>query len=217
MKAYRVITAVGAAVLLLAGQAMAGGGYVINWDNDASTWGNNTGYIYTTAAGSTLLPAGNEVQLVGVVSGSTTIPIWTSQIGNDPGDIISEGDPTAGAFNITSSSVLSNVLEPAKGLVMGVLVYGQGGGEILITATGGEAETVPSPDWSQIPTAPQAFELDASQASVLVISGTGGFVPEGSYDNEEGFFVGPSIPEPSTITLVGLGVLGAIGLVRRRR
>ena len=217
MKAYRVITAVAAAGLLLTGRVMAGGAYSIQWDNDASSNGNNTGYIYTSASvttSNTLLPNGDLIELVAVQGGSNYV-LATSAIGQAPGAISGLGDPAAGDFNI-ASTIFSNVLQGAIGSPLGVLVYGNPGGtgaHILITST---TLTVPSPDWASPPTSEVLLEPDATDPTYTV-SGNGGITTSlnGGVDGNPGYFV--TVPEPSTVTLVGFGLLGAVGMMRRRR
>jgi hypothetical protein len=216
MKAYRVMAVVAAGAMLLTGKAMAGGADTITWDNDASDQGNNTGYIYTSAAATTLLPAGDLIQLVAVQGGSNYV-LAASTIGQTAATVISLGDPVNGSFNITTD-VASNILAGAIGSPVGVAVYAgltTSAPHITIVPNGSYALSSPTPNWASPPNTAYA-ELDASTAPVPTVTGQGGFTASPGFDGDTGFYVTP-VPEPSSIALVVMGLLGAIGMIRRRR
>jgi len=221
MKAYRVITAVAAAGLLLTGRVMAGGAYAIDWDDDASQNGNNTGYIYTSAAvttTNTLLPNGDLIQLVAIQGGSNYV-LAASAIGSNALAVSEAGDPTVGGDFELVTDVASNILQGAIGAPLGILVYANAGGtgnHILITSS---VQTVPSPNWPTPPSSAVVMEPDATDPTYTV-SGNGGITTSlnGGVDGNPGYWILPNvIPEPSSITLVGFGLLGAVGMMRRRR
>jgi hypothetical protein len=210
MKASRIITVVAAATLLLEGRVMAGGACPIIWDNDASSYGNSFGWVYTDITGGTLVPAGNTIDLV-AISGNTYTILAASAFGQDAVIIRNLGDPSDGAFNI-ASVVASNILQGVIGQTLGVLVY-NGTAEALITPTGDYAVTSPDPNWASPPVSAVNVELDADPAaSVTLISGqAAGFSDNG------GFYVQEVVPEPSTFALAGLGALTLLGGRRMRR
>jgi len=206
---------VAAAAMLLTGKVMAGGADTITWDNDASDQGNNTGYIYTSAAATTLLPAGDLVQLVAVQGGSNYV-LAASTIGQVAATVSSLGDPANGSFNITTD-VASNILAGAIGSPMGVAVYGgptTSANSITIVPNGSYAFSVPTPNWPSPPNTVYV-ELDASTAPVPTVTGSGGLTTSPGFDGDTGFYV--TVPEPSSIVLVLMGLLGGIGMIRRRR
>jgi len=216
MKAYRVMAVVAAGALLLTGKVMAGGAYAVIWDNDASQQGNSPGWIYTSAAATTLLPAGDLIQLVAVQGGSNYV-LAASTIGQSLGNITLAGDPTNGAFTIVTD-VASNILQGAVGSPMGVVVYGgtqTSANHILVVPNGGYAVTVPSPDWATPPSSSAVVELDATTGPVPTVTGSGGITTSNGFDGNPGFYV--TVPEPSSVALVVMGLLGGIGMIRRRR
>jgi hypothetical protein len=216
MKAYRVMTVIAAVAMLLTGKAMAGGAYGIIWDNDASQQGNFPGWIYTSTAATTLLPAGDLIQLVAVQGGSNYV-LSASTIGQNAATLVTAGDPANGAFSLTSA-IASNVLQGAVGSPLGVVVYGgltTSANSILIVPNGGYAATVPSPDWATPPSSSVVLELDATTAPVPTVTGQGGITSAEGFDGNVGFYVA-SVPEPSSIALVVMGLLGGFGMMRRR-
>jgi len=218
MKAYRVMTVIAAVAMLLTGKAMAGGAYGIIWDNDASQEGNDPGWVYTSTAATTLLPAGDLIQLVAVQGGSNYV-LAANTMGQNAATLVTAGDPANGAFSLTSA-IASNVLQGAIGSPLGVVVYGgltASGNSILIVANGGYAATVPSPDWATPPSSSVVLELDATTGPVPTVTGQGGITSAEGFDGNVGFYVTPTpVPEPSSIALIVMGLLGGFGMMRRR-
>jgi hypothetical protein len=211
---------IAAVALLTSGKVMAGGAYGFNWDNDGVTVSGTPNGFYSDAAGTVPLPVGDLVQLI-AVSGGSNFVLAATTIGQNPDALASSGSPQAGFFDLSSgTSVYSNQLQQVIGDPVGVAVWNaQQTAEVTIWST---SVTSPSPDWSAPPSSAIVVEPDAQAPgdgnwptawNVSLNSG----LAAGVTANGMGYYLTASVPEPSSIALVVMGLLGGFGLIRRRR
>jgi len=218
-KTYRVSAVIAAATLLLTGKVMAGGGYPINWDNDGSQFSGLQNAFYSNQGGTTFLPAGDLVQLI-AIAGGTNYVLATTTLGQNPAALTSAGVGTNGFFDV-SNIVASNLLASVVGDPLGVAFYAG-------TTTAAAKLTVyspdvlsPSPNWATPPLAAIVVEPDngapgnGDYADAWVTVLGNGATSGGVTGNSAGYYV-VAVPEPSTYVLVGTGLLGLLGLRRRR-
>ncbi|MCG3148017.1 MAG: hypothetical protein PCFJNLEI_01459 [Verrucomicrobiae bacterium] len=200
--------------LLTSTYSFAGGDIFINWANDGSVGSGEIAPFYADALGLTPLTAGTGAQGDGAViqlialQGGTNFVLATGTIGDTSVD-------TAGFFGIGSPAVASNILAGAVGSPLGVKFYNS---SIIQNATAygivsNATILVPSPNFPGAPPTATDFGVEFSLASFLGARTTGGSELFGP-----GFYTDTLIviPEPSTMVLVGMGVVGA-WFVRRRK
>jgi len=193
---YIISTCVAVALLTMGLVASSFGdlGYTIGWDNDS---GAELGAFYVDQAGLTPVPMGDTVKLA-VPLGGTNFVLATGAMGDGVG--------ADGLFEI-STVVASNLLFWAQGQTLEIMFY-------LTTDGSGPYglvwDSINCPAPPTTPPAPLLVNADLSFSRAANTQLTSG----GAEVYGQGFYI---IPEPSTIMLVGLGLLGAVGLMRRRR
>jgi len=223
MKANRVITVVAAGALLLAGKAMAGGAIGIQWDNDGSQ--NNGPFVFESAndaSGQSGLAIGDLVQLVAKTGPSSFSVLASTTIGTDASELGNFGLAGMPGYFDVDTAVASNVMASVVNDPLGVVYYD------------GTSSTAPygfvynptilalSPSYVAPPFT-TIDEPDSTDPNWVVLSGNGatsaGEISEGLGDanNDQGAFYVVAVPEPSSIALVVMGLLGGIGMIRRRR
>jgi len=220
-KAYRVSAVIAAAALLLTGKVMAGGAVGFNWDNDGSQFSGLQNAFYSNQAGTSLLPAGDLVQLV-AIAGGTNFVLASGALGQSPTALTAAGiAPPGNGFFDLASTVASNLLAQVIGDPLGVAFYaGTTTAAAKLTVWSPDV-TSPTPNWVTPPTSTTVVEPDNGAPgngdyahawnTVLGNGATAG----GVTGNSAGYYV-VAVPEPSTVVLVGTGLLGLLGLRRRR-
>jgi len=214
MKTYRIITVITAAVMLLAGKAMAGGSYGIQWDNDGSQ--NNGPFVVTSdAAGTQKLPVGDLIELVASTGGSTFTVLASGTIGSLSNNIANQlGNPNVAGFYDIATAVTSNVLQGVIGDPLGIVFFAGTSPSAPYGYVYNPTVTSPSPDWVFPPSGPVIVEPDPTDPNWVVLAGNGA-TSAGINNTVSGFYA--AVPEPSTVMLVVMGLLGGIGMMRRRR
>lgn len=168
-----------------------GGGYI--WNNDGVTTGNGAPF-YLDEAGQDPLPTGDLIQLA-TIQGGTNFVLASAYIG----DTGFKGD---GWFQIVSPNLSGANVES----VLEVIFYNT-------NTTSGAYGIVYNRTIMWQPN--KAFGIDIGDNNFAPAAGAGK-TTGGNEVYGPGFYI-DSIPEPSTMMLVGLGLLGAVGLRRRHR
>jgi len=223
MKAHRIIAVISTAAMLLTGKAMAGGGYGVIWDNVGWVYGTPCPF-YSDGAGTQPLSAGSLnvagdgdlVQLI-AYQGGTNFVLGTTTIGDNVPSLSLFGSLSNGFFLSDSYDLTSNQLAAAFGSPLGIEFFDGTTTTAVHATVYNPTVTVPSPNWQFPPMTIVYVEPDATDTNWMVIAGPGAVA--GATAGDTGFYVTPiaePVPEPSTIALACLGLLGAIGLIRRR-
>jgi hypothetical protein len=227
----KVLGYIVATALLVPGMVMAGGPITFDFDNAAIAYEISPAPLYIIGSGSNLtsaltLPVGNLVQLV-AYQGGTNYVLASTTIGTNAGELLAAKNNSyfklaggqvdyAGLFSSTSIAVASNVVAGAVGSPLGFAFYA-GTTTLSPYALVYNTNTtmgVPSPNYVTSPTSFQV-ELDVADVNWLGprTSGIPGLNVGSLGSGSQGFYV---IPEPSTLTLAGAGLLGLLALRRRQ-
>jgi hypothetical protein len=180
---------------------------VIGWGYQANAmtvgWGDTASPFLTLGNGVTPLPVGDLIEIgsdsAGTLAGFTP---WAT-------GFIGDGTGTEGSFQESTTSLGAGFFSAP----IYILAYNS---VTAVTATG-EA-LVTNPAWA-FPANDQGFgTIDVSDAGLSVVLGTvhTGTITDtnlGAGSNA----LAVTVPEPSSIALVVMGLLGGFGLIRRRR
>jgi hypothetical protein len=188
---------VGAGIVVgMAASVFAGGITGINWDNDGSFSAPESPF-YNDVAGTSRLAQGDLVYLV-TLQGGTNYVLASALIG--------DGTAIDGEISV-ASGVASNVLQGAQGSPIGILFFNDTATMYGIVSN--NTQFPPSPNWVTPPT-PVTFDVDFTDANWqgprTIGAATGGFFTDTLV----------IVPEPSTVMLVGIGLV-SLWTFRRRK
>jgi hypothetical protein len=219
---HRISIAILGVGLLLAAGTTSASASTINW----TTWSSNTAGTIS-GLGITVTYSG---QLFGLSSG---YPSWTpvstfsgGTVGNPP---LSSGGMirlTGGSTTVDTITFSSPVVNP----VMAIWSLGQGGINASFTFTSSEPFAIESGGPSAEFGGSSIFVCSGNPLAVCGTEGNGTIQFNGTFssiswtnpvfENYYGFTVGAvgtsTVPEPGTLLLLGSGVLGFVGVLRRK-
>jgi len=213
--------------LTMAARVSAGGSVNFNWDNTSSQLANFAAPFYSDQAGTLKLSPGSTsiagdgflVQLI-ALQGGTNFVLASSTIGDTIStlalDISSTFIPSQnGFFDLQDFAVQSNVLAGAYGTgttPVGIKFFNAAtiGAATAYGIVSNNSIFVPNPNWGTPPLASVIFEPDWDTAAYMgprTLTGPHGFYTDTLI----------VVPEPSTVFLVGIGLVSLVTLRRRKR
>jgi hypothetical protein len=210
---YVISKSVAVALLTMGLVASSFGFVTFNWVNDGSGLTTDICPLYLGSNGPVALSPGVAntvgdgylVQLV-ALSGGTNFVLASATVGDGPAALSDNVSlPYNGYFDLTSS-ISTDLLAAVSGSPMAVVFYAGTTTASPHAVVSNPTIHVPSPSSSGT----YYFDLDYGNTHFIgsrIAAGPG---------HPHGWFVEP-IPEPSTLMLAGLGLLGAVGLCRRHR
>jgi hypothetical protein len=184
---------------------------IVGWAYQANAitvgWGDEGGPFLTYSDGLTLLPQGTVVKIGSDTTGDLAgFTLWSAgvDIDSDPGGTakVGEGTDYDGTFT-----------EPSFGSGAGFF-----GAQIYLEVGSGNA-LVTNPSWKFPGVDYGAVDLDTGDPGLVIIVGsysTGTITDPNLGAGSDALVTTIPVPEPSSIALVIVGLLGGAGLIRRR-